>query len=198
MVSFYFLGVKFTVSIGFLCLVTAMLYIDKSGLLLPALEAVLLHECGHIVALKLQKANIENVYLKVGCIGIEGRYNLTLKGEIIMLLSGSAINIFCGICYYSGYLYFDKILLLNRFIIMFSVGIFNLFPIIGLDGGDLLYILISRLFGLEIAAVIIKVISIIFISLLFVLGVAILKDTENNPSLLLLSAYLYVCTFKKI
>lgn len=196
MIDFRLFGIKFSVSMGFMCVITLSLYIDKTGLMLPTLEAVLLHEMGHILALKLMKAPPQTVSLKIGSIALSGRYILTVKKEILMLFMGPLANILAALFLFLGYKYSLQISLLNRSLIMLIVGIFNLLPIMGLDGGDIVGAVLQKNLKLKTAQILMKAISVICVLCLFMFGVYVLCKNKSNPSLLLLSIYLLLCTFK--
>lgn len=196
MVSFNLFGIKITVSVGFLSVITFMLYLDKTGLMVWCLCAVTAHELGHIVTLKLLKASPEIIVIKVGTIGVNGNYNLRLSGEALMLLMGPVINFLLSFLFYACYLLCENTEILNLSLVMLIFGIYNLLPINGLDGGSLLQIALSEIITEENVSAVTKAISIIFSLILFVLGTFIWLKFKNNPSLLLLSVYLLVCSLK--
>jgi Zn-dependent protease len=196
MVGFKLLGIDFSVSVGFMCVITFMMYVDKTGLMPPSLEAVLLHEVGHIAALKLMKTPPTAVSLKLGSITLVGRYVMTPKDEIKMLLMGPLANMTVAGIFYFCYKMFLAPQLLNRSLIMLVVGIFNLFPVIGLDGGDIIGIFLSKYLTFEKSRVCLKIISAICGAALLFLGGFTWYKNRGNPSLILLSIYLLICTFK--
>ena len=196
MVDFKLFGVKFSVSIGFLCVITIMLYLDKTGYMMPTLEAVLLHETGHILALKILKQPPDRVELKIGSIALNGRYNLNNMGTAIMLFSGPMANFTASLLLFSGYKYCGKEVLLVNCIIMLIVGIYNLLPITGLDGGELTALFLIRIFGENVGRKTQKTIGIIFSCLLLLFGAFVCLDSKKNPSLLLFAIYLLVCSLK--
>ena len=192
MIDFIIFGIKFRVSLGFLGLICLMLYIDKSGLILPVIFAVILHEAGHLLALLLLKCKPERVELKVGAVGILGKFPLKPKGEFIMFLSGSSVNIFCFSVLYIIYCFSKNPQILNYSLVMLVVGVMNLLPVIGLDGGSLIKIFLSSFLKISTAKRITVVFSIVTSIAITVLGINIFLNTKTNPSLVLLGIYLFL------
>lgn len=190
MIDFTVFGIKIRVSIGFAGLICLMLYIDKSGLILPVIFAVILHEFGHLLALLLLKCKPKRVELKVGAVGIFGDFLLKPKGEFIMFLSGSSVNIFCFSVLYIIYCFIENLQILNYSLVMLVVGVMNLLPVIGLDGGSLMKIFLSSFLKISTAKNITLAFSIVTSIAITVLGISIFLNTKTNPSLVLLGIYL--------
>lgn len=196
MVDFKLFGVKFSVSIGFLCLITFMLYVDKTGYMLPTLEAVLLHEAGHIFALMGLKEPPEKVVLRVGSIALCGRYNLSYKNTAVMLISGPLINFAAAFLYLLLYKFLEKEMFLIKGLIMLLVGGFNLLPVSGLDGGELAAFFLSKFLKSSTATRVQKGVSLVFCLFALLLGIFVFLRSKKNPSLILFAIYLLICSFK--
>lgn len=190
MIDFTIFGIKFRVSIGFVGIICLMLYIDMSGFILPVILAVISHEMGHLLALLLLKCKPERVELKVGAVGIFGDFLLKPKGEFIMFLSGSLVNIFCFSVLYIIYVFLENLQILNYSLVMLVVGVMNLLPVIGLDGGSLMKIFLSLFLKISTAKNITLAFSIVTSIAITVLGISIFLSTKTNPSLVLLGIYL--------
>lgn len=192
MIKFNIFGINFLLSIGFFGVVTLMLYIDKTGLMLPTITAIVLHEVGHIIALSIFKSKPERVILRVGAVGISGRFLLTAKNEIIMLLAGPLVNVILFFAFFFFYFVFGNITILNFALVMLVMGIFNLLPIIGLDGGEILKIILGRYLSFSVANLLLIIVSLITIFLILALGFLVLADTKSNISLILMALYLFL------
>lgn len=197
MINFKIFGIDFGVSVGFMAVITFMLYVDRTGLMLPTLEAVLSHEAGHIIMLMAFGFKPKKIRLQLGTVAVDGKYFLSPVKEGIMLLAGPLFNIILSICLFGGYKYCLDISLLNRSLIMLVVGGINLLPIRGLDGGGILSLVLERRLKQFTANTVERAVSLIFISTLFALGVHIFITSGQNPSLIIFAIYLFVCCFKK-
>lgn len=190
MIDFKFLGVNFSLSVGFLGLITLMLYIDKSGLMLPTLLATLAHEFGHLISLLIMRSKPKKIVLKVGTIGILGNFLLSKKGEIFLNLAGPILNLICFFIFFGLYQILGLLFFANFALINLILGIFNLLPVTGLDGGSAFFIFLCQKLNLKTANITCLITSIISIFLILVLGINVFYSTKTNPSLILLALYL--------
>jgi membrane-associated protease RseP (regulator of RpoE activity) len=189
-------GITFGVSIGFMSLLTFMLYVDKTGLMLPTFFATLLHEWGHIIMLLSSRCKIDKILFKVGSVAVEGNFVLPKVKECIMLLAGSGINfLFFGICY-ALFLSTSSTLCLNFGLVSLVVGTVNLLPINGLDGGNILIIFLERFLGEKNTEQVSKVVGLVCCSVIILFGIYLFVLQKKNPSLIIFGIYLLICTFK--
>ena len=92
MIKFTIFGINLSVSVAFFGIYTLMIYIDKTGLMLPTTLATILHEAGHIIALSVFKSKPKSIVLKVGTVGVSGCFLLSNKKETLMLLAGPLLS----------------------------------------------------------------------------------------------------------
>ena len=190
--KFKVFGIDFIVSVGFVGIVSLMLYIDKTGQMLPTVLAIIAHEFGHLIVLILLKTKPQKIELKIGSIGIVGDFCLEPKKEVIMLTAGSLFNVILFITLYLLYSLCGVKIILNFSLVMFVVGLFNILPIVGLDGGSILNIVLHFFLKAKTASFLTFVISLITTTLIIVLGFYILSDTKSNISLILMGIYLFL------
>lgn len=144
------LGKKLYVSGGFGVLLAVLLFLD-SGILLWALLACALHELGHYTAIRFLGGEMQRLSLTVvGAEMLPARQKLFSYGEeFVIVLAGPLVSLLtamaAGALARSGwgegcYLFCGLNLLL---------GLFNLLPILPLDGGRLLHILLLRRQGAQ-------------------------------------------------
>ena len=174
-----------------------MIFMDKSGFVLVGIISSLMHEVGHIIAVKAKKCNIDSI--KLGCVNADIFLNCgNLTDKIIILFSGSVMNFFiavifkimCNMC--CDFNIFNTIYLQNL-----CIGILNLLPISTLDGGCILLSLLNKKIDSLIALRVSNIVSFIFLVPLFCIGMWILVTSEYNFSLMLLVIYLISCIFLK-
>lgn len=124
---------------GFLLLLGVLFWLDEGVGLLPwGLAACVLHELGHIAAAAAFGGWVERLSLTV--VGAELRIDyyipLTYVQDSLVALAGPGANLLAG----------GLFLALNRELaaaLTLAVGIFNLLPILPLDGGRVVYGLIA-------------------------------------------------------
>lgn len=133
------------ISAGFWLLIAWFGLINGWDLLLVVLLSAAFHELGHCVVLLLLGARIR--CLQVGVCGAvletDSGSTLSYGGELAVLLAGPGMNFLCAILAlaldgWNGALFAGVNLLLCAF---------NLIPLQPLDGGRILFLLISWLFG---------------------------------------------------
>ncbi len=190
MITFSLFNIKFTVSVGFTGLICLMLYIDRSGLILPSITASLIHETGHIFWLFILKAPIEKISLKIGAAEIRGNFLISRKSEILMLFFGPFLNLMTFALTLLFYPYLKSISLLNFALINLILGILNLLPIFSLDGGTILFLLLGSKLSATVSKIICLIVTFIILFALFVLGILVFLKTKTNPTLILLCIYL--------
>jgi Zn-dependent protease len=74
---------------------------------------------------------------------------------------------------------------------------FNLLPVAGLDGGTVLREVISRFTDIYRAERIVRIITVVFAFLIFLLGVYLWASNNLNVSVFIVALYLIVCAFIK-
>ena len=192
MINIKIFGINFAVSIGFVGFLCLMLYVDRAGMMLPTILAVTLHEFGHLTALLIFGAKPQRVELKVGAVAIIGNFVLTVKQRFIMLLAGSTVNFIVFVLLYCLYFVLQNLYLLNFSLVMFVVGVINLLPILGLDGGEILSLIFIRFMKLKSANKLVLVFSIVTILFVLSLGLQVLNNTKTNFSLIIFGIYLFL------
>lgn len=178
--------------------------------LLGLLIIILSHEFGHYFVSKVFKWNIDKIYLYPfgGLIKYNEKIDKPFKEELLISISGiisQSIIYFIFLFLYKKYIinhYFFNIIRNYNY----SILLFNLIPIIPLDGSKVLNIILNKIFNFRRSYIILNIISIILliififksnISLLIVILFLIYKIYLNlkNKSILfkrfILEKYLY-------
>jgi Peptidase family M50. len=171
---------------------------------------IIIHELGHIAASILYNWEIEQIIiLPFGGITIfNEKINRPLKEELIIALSGPIFQILC----YMFLSLFSNNDLVSR--LHYVILIFNLLPIIPLDGSKICNIFFNYFFSYKRSHILTIYLSIIFmiifsfkinnnlimILILLFLILQFLKEVKNHHfyfKKFLLERYLYEFTFKK-
>lgn len=127
------------VSSGFLLILGVLFWLDEGVGLLPwGLLACVLHELGHMAAAALFEGCVKEISFTI--IGVEMRLDycepLTYGQDSLVALAGPAAN-----------LLFGAIALAMRWqlaaVLALAVGVFNLLPVLPLDGGRVVYGLLA-------------------------------------------------------
>ena len=108
MIKFTIFGLNFSLSVGFMGIVSLMLYIDRFGLMFPTIVAIILHELGHLIVLLAFRQKPKRIEIKVGAVAIIGNFILNKKRELLMLCFGSAFNFIFGTVFYICHMLFQK------------------------------------------------------------------------------------------
>lgn len=130
---------RLEVSPGFLLLLGVLYWLDEGVGLLPwGLLACAIHELGHVAAALVFGGRAERLSLTIVGAELSLSYPtaMTYEQDSAVALAGPAANLLSG-----GLLF-----LLNRHlpaVLSLGVGIFNLMPILPLDGGRVLYGLLA-------------------------------------------------------
>ncbi len=134
------------ISPGFLLLWALFFFLDRDGVAPWALAACAIHELAHVVSLYWVGGSVKRIRFTIFGAEVEGesRGRLSYGGELLSVLAGPGSNLFLAfLAARAGerwYLFAG----LNL-----SLGIFNLLPLPGLDGGRALRLLALMLFERE-------------------------------------------------
>jgi len=184
---------------AFLCASVILLFFDNFAVL-ALISAVLIHEAGHLIAMKSLQIKLSNAEIcSFGLnIAYDGRY-VPYINEIIAAISGPMFNFFAV-----GMLTVFSLESENEFVLVLTafncaLCIFNLLPLSILDGGKILYCVISSLFGPFVSEYIRKYMDIFGTFIIFSAGICLFVKTGYNFTLLLASFWLfYVVNTKKL
>lgn len=185
-------GGRLKIAPGVLLLLAGMFYLDQGAGLLPwALLACAVHELGHIGAALLLKGKVSGLSLSV--VGAELRFvyprTLSYGEENFVALAGPAANLLLGAAAYGIKVYLPAIL-------SFGIGIFNLLPILPLDGGRVLLNLLALWFRPPVPERIMIASAGVLVGFLVGIG-AVLAVKYANVTLLLTASWLLVGILKE-
>lgn len=180
-VSIRIFNTRFSVTFPFCAIVTLMLYIDKTGFMSISLAAVLVHEAGHFIAMRILKIKPREISLSLRGVLIVSPGVATDVGRLIVAGAGPAANIITGVVSFA--LGFNTVGYVH-----FIVAVYNLLMIKGLDGGEIVSALMN-ICGYGEKRWIPLIVSYVSIGFLITAGTSILLF-YGNVSLILLGIYL--------
>ena len=185
-------GNKVRLTPGFLLLAAILLYLDQQvGLLAWAVLASVCHELGHIGAARLFGGRVGRLTLSATGAELTFRYPAALSygAERVVALAGPLANLVIagGAMLCDGY----RLVLTSL-----AIGLFNLVPILPLDGGCFLHSLLCEWRNVSTADAVLAACAGVFIGVLA--GVGLIAALHYaNMVLLLLSGWLLVGTLRK-
>ncbi|QZY56611.1 M50 family metallopeptidase [Crassaminicella profunda] len=162
---------------------------------------VLLHEGAHIFTAKLLGYRIEKVEIFPfgGVAAIEENLVMNPKHEILIAASGPVFNF---IMVFIGYNIFNRFYLTVDGFVFFVhsnliIGLFNLLPVIPLDGGRIVRAYLAYLIGFKQSTKTVVILSKVISIFLFIWGCYMIKFNKLNSYLLLLAIFLYIAAHKE-
>jgi len=154
------------------------------------LFSVLFHELCHILVMRFLKIRISSLTLLPLGIDIKSRGETAgYKKQIAVSLAGALGNLFLFFIFKSSHSFFAYTNLLY--------ALFNLLPIKGLDGGEVLLGFFCLFLEADKSENILKAVSFVFCVILWVIGVYILFILNGNISIFALSVFLFASIFIK-
>ena len=190
---------KIEVSYTLICFAAIGIIITSFEGFLFCLLSLIIHEAGHLTTMCILGFPPQKIKLTLFEISISDndRYCRRFFDNFLIILCGPLFNFICFIVLYLLYLlHYD--ILFPFAAVNLSVGLFNLLPVMSLDGGQLLYLILSRRLSEKSAEKIVNIITFIFIFPLAALGFLLLFKSKYNFSLLFVCVYLiFSLVFKK-
>ena len=192
MISFNLFKIKVQVSFAFTVFITLLAVLDNTGLLFISFLAILFHEIGHILAIQGLGVKDIKLMLVLGSVRIETKGYLSDKSSAVVSLFGPLVNLIL-----SAFIFFKNYYLAYFGAANLIVFIFNMLPINGLDGGDILKHVLKCIFHRKSDSIF-KTISLIFtISFTAICG-TFFAIKYFNPTLLIVGIYLIIMSIKKV
>lgn len=192
--KFSFLGIKIHISFLFCVVLCICLLTDKSGMATQTLLSITLHEAGHIFCMWVMDCAPKEIRLIPASVKVIRSFNVGIKQEFWILFMGPCVNFVISLCAFINYSFYNRKNVLNFCLINAVLGLFNILPVKGLDGGDMLFITASKRFGICKANIIVNTVSLCFAAVVLIFGGWILAFKKANPTLLIAGVYMIFCT----
>ena len=195
---FKLFGTEFYISFLFTAVIAAMLATDRTGFILPLLFAVLIHEAGHLAAMWILDCAPKRVRLVPAAVEITTKINGGGKHEIFIALCGPFVNLLLFATLFINYLAFNNDSYLTVGLINLLIGLFNLLPVTGLDGGTVLFNILCRKTELSRAGLIMRIINFSVALAALIAAITLCFRVQFNLSFFILALYLAVMSVIKI
>lgn len=159
--QFNFKNIKITISFTFFALIILLVIFNKNDFLYLSCFFAIIHELGHLFF--LNKFGVKICELKISLFGAniktENFKKISIKKDVIVLLSGPLVNLIFSAVLYFVNLIIKNVDLSNLILINLGLGIFNFLPFYNFDGGKIIEILLKSKFNEKIAETIVSCIS---------------------------------------
>ena len=195
---FRIFGTEFYVSFLFAAVITAMLAFDRTGFILPLLFAVLVHELGHLAAMWILDCAPKRIRLVPAAVEITTKIQSGGKYEIFIALCGPTVNLLLFASLFVNYLAFENDSYLTVGLINLLIGLFNLLPVTGLDGGTVMFNILCRKTELSRAGLIMRIINFSVAAAALIAAITLCFKGQFNLSFFILALYLAVMSIIKI
>ena len=195
--AFKILNTKIHISFVFAALICFMLATDRTGYLIPCMLAIILHELGHLFTMWLFECSPKEIKFVPTSIEIVRSFSAKPYGETIIAVMGPVVNLFISQIFYINYLIYEK----NSFIVFsllnLIIGLFNLLPVKGLDGGTILFNITAKKKNLETATKLLSIVTLIFGFIILTFAFFLVFNGSFNPSIFIIAIYLLISAIIK-
>lgn len=181
-------GVRVSVSFWLLVVIAAI--ISPVQVVVNILLAAMLHECGHLAILRLFRVPVEG--MRLTALGAElyarGAQRLSYGRELFVTLAGPAINLIVAVLAAAAALYMQWETLYVFAGANVILCLYNLLPILPLDGGRTLYLVTAYFFGPMVGDAVAAIVGTVCALSLLVLGIY-LSIVSGSGMFFLLAAF---------
>ena len=184
-------NVKIVITFWFSLAISTMLFTDKTGLIIPTILAVFIHESAHILAMKIKKCTPKEIILMPGAVSIVNNNFCEIKTDNFILLSGPLANILFFAVFYLLYWFSKAEIFAVYGVVQLIIGCLNFMPAKGLDGGSLIYNFALKISTVSFANLLLNITTLTTIFILTFLGVSFLIS-DGNLSLIILAIYILI------
>ncbi len=195
--KFKFFKTEIHISFLFCAVLCFMLVVDRTGLIIPTLFAVFIHETGHLLAMWAADCQPKVIRLIPTSVQIVRGFSPKKCGEIAITICGPAANLVIFGVLIANYFMFKNEQSLIFSLLNLVIAVFNLLPVSGLDGGTLLTAAISQFTDIYKAESVVRIITAVFAVVAFLLGVYLASSGTVNISVFIVAVYLGVCSLVK-
>ena len=196
---FRFFGTEIYISFLFSAVIAFMIATDRTGLVIPTLFSVLLHEVGHLIFMWIFECEPKSIKLVPASISITRGMSAKKYGDLLISLAGPMVNLIMFCSLYVNFLITKSAFSLDCALINLAFFIFNMLPVSGLDGGTVLKIILSKKFKDPLKAErIVRIITLAVGLLVGIIGITLIINGELNISVFIVAIYILISAFVRI
>ena len=187
--KFYLFGIEISLSFWFFTALLTFVILGRAPLALYFILPVVIHECGHLIAMAL--CNVKTKAVRFRSFGIDVIRNpapVSYAKDIIICLGGVSANLLTALCFY--FFAFQSLRVIFFIAVNIAIAIFNAMPVANLDGGQVLRLLLERFGNPAKAYAVSRLFS--FLLLIPLFGASIFLILRGFANLSLLAACLYL------
>lgn len=156
---------------------------------------IVTHEAGHVIASVLCSARVYSI--RILPVGMNASLEMAVCNRmqrIFIYVSGPAVSLLlAALCQLLTIFFCEQREFVSGAYINLWLAIFNLLPIIPLDGGKIAIEILANKLGLKRAGKLLRVFSIILSILIILLGICIFINSHFNISLFIIGIYILIC-----
>ena len=191
-------GTEVYISFLFAAVVTVLLATDRTGMILPSLFAIIMHEIGHLFAMWALDCAPKRVKLIPASVQITASFTKGYKNDIIIAICGPLVNFLLFFTLYLNYLAFKNKITLCYALINLIIGLFNSLPVKGLDGGTVLFSILVKRKDYNKAVLILRAVTVGVALSIIVVAVLLTVKNKINLSLYIIGIYLFIMSILKM
>ena len=171
---FYIKKCKVRVNFYFFALMCTAAFFDQRGIMIWGLLASMLHECGHLTAMFFlpghapREVSITPFGMRIGSSPL-AEFE---KGSLTVMAAGSAVNLISAAVTFGFFPDFAAVSLV--------LGMMNLLPVEGMDGGGILRNILERTVAENAAARVVGAVSWMTLAAMLLVGIYVLIATGSN------------------
>lgn len=186
-------------SFPLVCLMTAIVLIDRSLSVVICFGAALMHELGHLIALRLCGSVPDRITLTLFDVAISDKDKAMRKRkqELFVTLAGVGVNFLAAAVGFGVFCWNHQESVMMFVSAHLTLGVFNSIPVSTLDGGQALLILLQHRMSPYRANRILDVLSLVILFPLAAAGFWVLLRSKYNFTLLAVSLYLIAVVLLK-
>lgn len=197
--TFKLCDIKIEITFLFVAFLTFILSLKAPANLLITVASSLLHEAGHLSMLIFLNNKPQAVKFEIVGMNIIRQQNLKInrKEEIAISLGGPLMNFVVVVVSCLLLAFYNNQHVLTCACINLILMTFNLLPIKMLDGGAILYFILSAHFNSILCRKILKVTSVFFIFIIYLWAFYVFVVTKYNISLIIIAIFLTISFFQE-